>query len=89
MRYLSRVTGAFVEAVQLSNDTFTTPTLGADRFFGVLYDRLQRRVFVKNDIATVGDWIVKDQHGRLTICNPASFEREYKPAETNVIPFRR
>ena len=80
MRYRSRSTGIIVDAVRLSDETFATPHPIPERIFaGVLYDRQQRRAFIKNQVAKSGDWILRDQLGNLSVCSDAAFRREYRP----------
>lgn len=34
-----------------------------------------------------GDWILIDKRGRLTTCNPVTFERLYERVESRILPF--
>lgn len=87
MRYRNRSTGTILEAFQLTTLTFADAP--PPDFTGVMYDRQKRRAFIKADVACIGDWIVRDPLVNVSVYRAAAFEREYKPIESNVVPFRR
>lgn len=34
-----------------------------------------------------GDWVLSDKRGRLSTCNPITFERLYEKVESRILPF--
>lgn len=74
-----------IDAVQVTNDTFDAPHPNPEYIAGLVYDPLNRCVFIKTlegtMCASLGDWIITGVKGEHYPCKPDIFEATYEPAE--------
>lgn len=91
--------GFMVEAVQITDDTFDAPHPNPEHIIGVTYDPNERGVFLKEwrdlnrespidatEIAFVGDWIVRDPTGGLSVWDNETFQIAYESAPVEPVP---
>lgn len=71
-----------IEAIRITNDTFDAPHPNDEHVPGVIYDPVQRCVFIdtlegrmKGDI---GDWIIRGVKGELYPCKDDIFQATYE-----------
>lgn len=71
-----------IEAVQVNDITFDEPHPNPEHIPGVVYDPVRRRVAINTPGGVrrggVGDWLIRDMAGELSLCNAAHFERTYE-----------
>jgi len=74
-----------IEAVQITEDTFSAPHPNPEHIVGVVYDPIQKSVFIPTLEGTMrgnlGDWIITGVKGELYPCKPDVFEATYEPVE--------
>jgi len=72
-----------VEAMQITDEVFTTPHPSDLHFPGLIYNPVTRTVRKKvgRAMGMVGSWIVRDKDGWISFWNPDSFERTYEKVE--------
>jgi hypothetical protein len=71
-----------VEARQIMEATFNDPHPNDDHFPGVIYDPIQRCVFIETlegkMRGDLGDWLIKGVKGEVYPCKPDIFEATYE-----------
>lgn len=74
-----------IEAVQITNDTFDHPHSNPNHLFAVVYDPVQRCVFINTMEGRMrgdlGDWIICGVKGELYPCKPDIFDATYELVE--------
>lgn len=74
-----------IEAVQITDQTFDAPHPNDEHVPGVVYDPVQRCVFIETLEGVmrgdVGDWIITGVAGEHYPCKPAIFDATYERAE--------
>lgn len=77
-----------IEAIQLTEEMFSTPHPNPDNIIGLLYDPVKKEVSIKTlggvMIAQIGDWIIKGIEGEYYPCNPDIFEAIYEKVPFNL-----
>ena len=73
-----------IEAVQITNATFDAPHPNPEHIQGLIYDPVQRAVFIKTlegeMRGDLGDWIITGVKGERYPCKPDIFQATYEPA---------
>lgn len=71
-----------ISAVQITAETFDAPHPNEEHLRGVLYDPVQRCVFIETlegkMKGNLGDWIIRGISGELSPCKPDIFEVSYE-----------
>ena len=74
-----------VEAVQITDSTFTDPHPNTSHVKGILYNPVTREVSIRTlegeMIGRIGDWIITGVKGEHYPCKPDIFEESYEPME--------
>lgn len=72
-----------IDAVQVTDATFTAPHPACEHIPGVVYDPIQRCAFIRTPegtmMASMGDWIITGVKGEHYPCKPDIFEATYEP----------
>ena len=80
-----------VEAVQVTEDTFNALGPNREGLAGPLYDPRRRVVLIQTregiKAAAIGDWIVKDAQGELSLCEGDVFAATYEAISATVVTF--
>lgn len=73
-----------IRAVQITDSTFDAPHPNPEHVPGVVYDSVQRCVFIETlegrMRGDLGDWIIRGLRGELYPCKPDIFSAKYTPA---------
>jgi hypothetical protein len=73
-----------IQAVQITEETFSAPHPNPEHIIGLTYDPVQKAVWIQTLEGTMrgdlGDWIIKGVNGEYYPCKNDIFEKTYEPA---------
>lgn len=74
-----------IEAVQLTEETFSAPHPNPEHIVGVIYDPQTKTAQIQTlegvMTASLGDWIITGVNGELYPCKPDIFAKTYEPVQ--------